>query len=268
MNLVREAPLPGASFGATLRQGGTAHAVVAAAERDPAALPAALAEAGGLLLIPGMNAIADEADLLVRLSRVFGPEVEDYRHTLTDLKSVHPSVPEILLVSNMPPVAKAPPKRPDPPLAADGLIPTQYPHRRGWHTDQSYRRPPPDISLFYAVTPSAPGSGQTLFANGTLAYDALPAGLKARVEGLEGLHAQPGTGRSREAALSGAKPRAFAVHERSQRQPVVRPHPMTGGRALYLCEGARWTGSKGRSWGWSRVRTARARRCSTRSWRT
>jgi taurine dioxygenase len=38
----------------------------------------------------------------------------------------------------------------------------QYPQRTGWHTDQSYRRPPPDISLFYAVTPAARDSGQTL----------------------------------------------------------------------------------------------------------
>jgi taurine dioxygenase len=236
MSLGREAPLPGASFGATVRLGETAQEIVAAAERDPEALPAALAEAKGLLLIPGMNGIADDSALLIRLSRVFGPEVEDYRHTLTDLKSVHASVPEILLVSNMPPVSKAPPKRPEPSLAADGLIPVQYPHRRGWHTDQSYRRPPPDISLFYAVTPSRRDTGQTLFANGILAYEALPAALEAKVDTLEGLHAQPGSGRSREAALAGRPPREFAVHERSQRQPVVRTHPVTGERSLYLCE--------------------------------
>ena len=191
MSIARETPLPGASFGATLRLKGTAPEIVAAAECDPAALPAALAEAKGLLLIQGMNAIADDPDLLVRLSRVFGPEVEDYRHTLTDLKSVHVSVPEILLVSNMPPVGKAPPKRPEPPLAADGLIPVQYPHRKGWHTDQSYRRPPPDISLFYAVTPAAPDTGQTLFANGILAYAALPTDLKARVDSAAAITANP-----------------------------------------------------------------------------
>lgn len=206
MSLVREAPLPGASFGATLRFGGGAPEVIAAAERDPKAMAAALAEAKGLLLIQGMGDITRDPDLLIRLSRVFGPEVEDYRHTLTDLKSVHVSVPEILLVSNMPPVSKMPPKRPEPPLAADGLIPTQYPHQKGWHTDQSYRRPPPDISLFYAVTPARRDTGQTLFANGILAYAALPAALKAKVDGLEGLHSQPGSGRSRDAALAGRAP--------------------------------------------------------------
>lgn len=236
MSLTSQAPLTGSSFGATVRLGNDVRETVAAAESEPSALVAALAEAKGLLLIQGMNGIADEPDLLIRLSRVFGPEVEDYRHTLTDLKSVHVSVPEILLVSNMAPVGKAPPKRPDPPLAADGLIPVQYPHRKGWHTDQSYRRPPPDISLFYAVTPSEKNTGQTLFANGILAYEALPAALKAKVDRLDGLHAQPGSGRSREAALAGRMPRTFAAHERSQRQPVVRIHPITGERSLYLCE--------------------------------
>lgn len=232
-------PLPGAKFGSMVRMRGGgqgASAVVAAAEAAPGELAEALAEAKGLLLVQGLNDIADDPNLLIRFSRLFGPEVEDYRHNLTDLKSVHVSVPEILLVSNMPPVSKAPPKRPEPPLAADGLIPVQYPHRKGWHTDQSYRRPPPDISLFYAVTPAARDTGQTLFANGILAYEALPAHLKAKVDGLQGLHAQPGSGRGREAALAGQSPRAFAPHERSQPQPVVRTHPVTGERALYLCE--------------------------------
>jgi taurine dioxygenase len=130
-----------------------------------------------------------------------------------------------------------PPPRPNPPVAADGKLPVQYPHQLGWHTDQSYRRPPPDISLFYAATPVARDQGQTLFANGNLAYEALSPALKAKVENLEGLHAQPGTGRSRRAALAGETPRAFKPHERSQRQPVVRIHPVTGKRSLYLCEG-------------------------------
>ena len=232
-------PLPGAAFGAMVRLDASdseARAFVAAAEKAPHALPAALADAGGLLLVQGLHEIAGEPELLLRLSRVFGPEIEDYRYLLTGQHMVHATVPEIFLVTNMVPNSRPPPRRPEPPLTADGRFPVQYPHRKGWHTDQSYRRPPPDISLFYAVTPVARDRGQTLFANGALAYDALPAGLKVRVEGLEALHAQPGTGRSREAALAGQTPRAFAPHERSQRQPVVRAHPVTGRRALYLCE--------------------------------
>lgn len=229
-NFEIEGPLPGATFGATVRLAGSI------AGDLPDGLPAALADAGGLLLIPGVREITDTPELLVRLSRLFGPDVEDYRFTLTNADSIHTTVPEILLVSNMAPVNKMPPVRPEPPFGPDGRLPVQYPQRTGWHTDQSYRRPPPDISLFYAVTPAARDSGQTLFANGVLAYEALPADLKARVETLEGLHAQPGTGRSRSAARSGKALRAFAPHERSQRQPVVRTHPVTGRRSLYLCE--------------------------------
>ena len=232
-------PLPGARFGGSIRLGdgrNRAQAVIEAAESSPGALTAALAQCGGLLLLTGMQAIADDPALLVRLSRQFGPEVEDYRQTLTRSNMVHDTVPEIFVVSNLPSVGRQPPPLPDPPLTADGKFPVQYPQRKGWHTDQSYRRPPPDISLFFAVAPVPQGQAQTLFADGAAAYDALPPALRQRIEGLEGLHVQPGTGRSRDAVIAGQTPRPLAPHEKSQRQPVVRVHPVTGRLALYLCE--------------------------------
>jgi taurine dioxygenase len=230
-------PLGGARFGGTVRfSTADAAALVAAAEAVPDMLPRALADCGGLLLLKGLQAIADEPALLLRLSQLFGPEIEDYRRTLTPRNMVHESVPEILVVSNIPPTSRQPPPRPDPPLDADGRLPTRYPHRKGWHTDQSYRRPPPDISLFFAVIPVPKDQGQTLFANGTLAYEALSPALRARVDTLEGLHVQPGSGRSRDAVLKGETPKPLAPHERSQPQPVVRVHPVTGTCALYLCE--------------------------------
>ncbi len=231
-------PLAGASFGGVLRLagGGGAGALIEAAERDPDALPSALADCQGLMVIPGMDAMAEAPELLRRLSRLFGTEVEDYRENLTPKNMVHETVPEIFLVSNIPPAGRPPPAMPSPPLTADGLLPVQFPHRKGWHTDQSYRRPPPDISLFLAVLPAPQGQGQTLFADCTAAYETLPAALKARVEGLEGLHVQPKTGRSRDAVLAGETPRPLLAHQRAQRQPVVRTHPVTGRRALYLCE--------------------------------
>ena len=231
-------PLPGARFGGlVLSPGGDgAHTVIAAAEAAPDALHRALADASGLLLIRDMQAMADAPHLLVRLSRLFGSEVEDYRQTLTPAHMVHPTVPEIFLVSNTPPASRAPPRRPDPPLTADGRLPVQFPHRRGWHTDQSYRRPPPDVSLFLAVRPVPRGQGQTLFADGTAAYEALPPALKTRVDTLEGLHVGLSAGRDREKVLAGETPRPLGPHEQPQRQPVARVHPVTGRRALYLCE--------------------------------
>jgi taurine dioxygenase len=231
-------PLPGASFGGRIDvtgQGG-APTFIAAAESQPDALPRALAESGGLLLIPGLQAIMDEPGLLVRLSRIFGPEVEDYRHTLTAQNMVHDTVPEIFVVSNIPPTSRMPPRRPDPPMTPDGRLPVQFPHRRGWHTDQSYRRPPPDISLFFAVIPTPRDQGQTLFANGTAAYDALSPDLKARVDTLDGIHVSLSAGRGRNDVLDGKTPRPLGPHEQPQRQPLVRTHPVTGQRALYMCE--------------------------------
>jgi taurine dioxygenase len=236
LELVR--PLPGATFGGRLiaPAPGGALGLIEAAERAPDALPQALADCQGLMLIPHMDAIAEAPELLLRLSRLFGPEVENYRENLTPHNMVHTSVPEIFLVSNTPPASRPPPALPNPPLTDDGKLPTQFPHRKGWHTDQSYRRPPPDISLFFAVLPVPQGQGQTLFADCTAAYEALPPDLRARVDHLEGLHVQPKTGRSRDAVLAGETPKPLRPNQQPQRQPLVRTHPVTGKRALYLCE--------------------------------
>ena len=231
-------PLPGATFGGrvVLPDGDDALGFIRSAERQPDALPRALARCDGLLLLQGMQAMADQPELLVRLSRLFGPEVEDYRQTLTSPTAVHESVPEILVVSNIPPTSRQPPRRPDPPLTEDGRFPVQFPHRRGWHTDQSYRRPPPDISLFLAVTPAPRDQGQTLFANGAAAYDALSPAMKARIEGLDGIHVSLSAARGRNDVIDGKTPRALGPEEQPQRQPLVRRHPVTGRRALYMCE--------------------------------
>ena len=223
-------PLPGAAFGATVRLSRPLN------EAMPDGLPQALADAGGLLLLPGLDEITKDPGLLVTMSYQLGPEVEDYRTLLTRTSMAHETVPEIFMVTNMVPGSRPPPLRPEPPLTADGKLPVQYPHRKAWHTDQSYRRPPPDISLFYAVSPVAKERGQTIFASGTLAYEALPPDLEARVENLQGLHCQPGTGRGRTEAEAGKTPPAILPHQRSQPQPVVRSHPVTGRKALYLCE--------------------------------
>jgi taurine dioxygenase len=230
-------PFP-TGFGATVRMPAAAgaEALVQAAENNPGALSNALDEAHGLLLIPGMDVMADDPGLLLRLSRLFGPEVENYRTTGMNPRMVHPTVPEIFVVSNTPPAERAPPALPEPPLTAEGKLPTQYPHRRGWHTDQSYRRPPPDVSLFLAVLPVPQGQGQTLFADGTAAYAALSPAIQARIDGLDGLHISSSVGRRRQDVRAGVTPRPLKTSERPQQQPLVRVHPTTGQKALYLCE--------------------------------
>src|SRR5271154_3099335 len=103
--------LPGTQFGSVigLKGGGDAHAVIEAAEKSPNFLAKALAECEGLMVLKGIDAIANDPEFLVRISQLFGPEVEDYRQTLTRAEAIHTGVPAIMLVSNIPPTSRKPP---------------------------------------------------------------------------------------------------------------------------------------------------------------
>lgn len=233
------ASIPGSPFGRMLRFGSTltCDEIVTSLESGPELLERSLIAGQGLLLLPDLSGISHHPQLLLRLSRLLGASVENYRKTLTQEHLIHADVDEILVLGNQPPSARLPPPQPSPALTATGDVPVQFPHRRGWHTDQSFRRPPPDYSLFYCVTPSLKGQGQTLFASGIAAYDGLSAETKKTIDALDGLHALLGTGRSESARRAGDVAKPLLQHQRSQRQPIVRAHPVTGQRALYLCEG-------------------------------
>ena len=62
-------PLSGANFGGVIRVRGAPGAQIAGAEAAPDALPSALADFGGRLLVPGMQAMANAPDFLVRTQR-------------------------------------------------------------------------------------------------------------------------------------------------------------------------------------------------------
>jgi len=146
-------------------------------------------QADGLMLVRGLDSISSAPEQLVTLSHIFGSEVENYRETLTAARFFHEVLPEILVLSNLPPCNHPPPPRPDSPLSSASDIPVQFPDRKNWHTDQSYRRPPPDITLLYGVINPPADQGQTMFADCTAAYEALDANMKRRLTGLYGLHA-------------------------------------------------------------------------------
>jgi taurine dioxygenase len=227
--------LPDARFGGvvTVEDGA---AFVAAVESAPDELPQALYDADGFLLLKGMGAVSDDPELLIRLSRPFGAEVEDYAKTSNRTHMYHPASSHIIRISNLPPVNFPTPDLPDPPRLPDGGLPVQFPQRRGWHTDQSFRRPPPDISLFYAHQPAPRDQGQTLYADGVGAYEALDDAMKARVDNLLALHVAPFKGYGEDAVMNGEEPQALTEKDGPQAQPVVRVHPVTGRKALYLCE--------------------------------
>lgn len=228
--------LPGATFGKRLTVTGDAAQFVASAEAETDSLLTALYDGHGLMLVQGLAQIASEPELLLRLSKLFGNDVEDYRFTTTPKRMVHPTVPEIFVVSNTPPFTRLPPARPEPPLTEDGRLPVQFPHRVGWHTDQSYRRPPPDISLFYCETPAPFDQAQTLYADGIAAYAALPDEMKAKIDSLQALHVRPRSGRSPILLRKGKTPSPLTEFEQPQPQTIARRHPVTGETALFLCE--------------------------------
>lgn len=103
-----------------------------------------------------------------------------------------------------------------------------------WHTDSSFKRIPAKYSALHAhsVTPEG---GETQFADMRAAYDALPGSIKQRIEGLEAEHS---------IFCSRAKLgfEDFTAEERAAlppvRRPLVRTHPVTGRKSLYLASHA------------------------------
>ena len=234
--MIEATPIPNSPLGGVVDARDRQEAFFRTCRQQPERLSALLNDHDGLLVIKGLSAIAERPERLVALSRLFGAEVENYADTPTPRHMIHEAESHILVISNLPPYDRQPPEPPEPVTTASGELPVQFPHRCGWHTDQSFRRPPPDISLFYGVTVTPCGQGQTLFANGYRAYADLPKSRKRRITGLDGLHAILGTGRSEPAVRAGVTPKPLQAHQQSQRQPLVRVHPVTRRPALYLCE--------------------------------
>jgi taurine dioxygenase len=210
---------------------------VAALSASDESLATVLCQSDGLLLIRGLNEITRYPELLLEIARLFGPGLESYRDDLTPPNMVHPELPQIFLVSNNPKVNRQPPVPPEPALTAGGNLQTQYPYRRGWHTDGSFRRPPPDVSLLYAVKTTPAGQGQTIYANATAAYESLPLHLKRQIHALIGLHIVKGYGRTGDEVDAGVTPSESRSTPKPQAQPVVRIHPITARKALYICDG-------------------------------
>ena len=107
-----------------------------------------------------------------------------------------------------------------------------------WHTDMSYTATPPRCTLLYAIeVPEADGVvlGDTLFAHVGAAYDALSTAMKQRLDGLRAIHrfsAKP-RGLKKAVALTAAQIERYP----DVTHPVVRTHPLTGQKCLYVHAG-------------------------------
>lgn len=106
-----------------------------------------------------------------------------------------------------------------------------------WHSDLSYAEKPSLGSLLHAQELPAEG-GDTLFANMHLAYDTLPAALRRAIDGLKAEHSYLAKYEALR-ARSPWRPRLSdeqIAKVRPQVHPVVRTHPETGRKALFVSE--------------------------------
>ena len=103
-----------------------------------------------------------------------------------------------------------------------------------WHSDTTYLPIPPMGSMLLARE-VPPFGGDTMFANQYLAYETLSDGLKQTLNGLLGVSSssKADVTKTREDALkqagSGATPKQLSAEH-----PLVRTHPETGRKALYV----------------------------------
>jgi alpha-ketoglutarate-dependent 2,4-dichlorophenoxyacetate dioxygenase len=103
-----------------------------------------------------------------------------------------------------------------------------------WHTDSSFRQKSATWSMLHArIVP--PSGADTEFADTRAAYDALPEATKQTIDGLVAEHS---IWHSR-AQLGGYKPTEEEITTRPPaRHPLVRHHPGSGRKALYIASHA------------------------------
>lgn len=111
-----------------------------------------------------------------------------------------------------------------------------------WHSDWSFQEHPPDGTVLFGVT-IPPHGGDTLYADQHAALDAMPAGLRGRLEGLRAVHSarrayapggefDPERDRDRSMDI-----RASESALATQLHPIIRPHPETRRLGIFGCAG-------------------------------
>ena len=143
----------------------------------------------------------------VRFAERFGPPA--VIHTKEYVRN-HPAV---MLISN---------------IREDGKLIGALPDgEMQFHSDQCHQERPAMASLLYAIEVPSKG-GNTLFANQYKAYETLPEAIKRRIDGRKALNAYD----YHTAAMKRGTRLAEGVPRYAH--PVVRTHPATGRKALYV----------------------------------
>jgi taurine dioxygenase len=110
-----------------------------------------------------------------------------------------------------------------------------------WHSDVTFQEEPAMGSILYAVE-VPPYGGDTMWANQYLAYETLSDGMKAMLEGLRAVHtARAGYGKAALNKRFDSIKRSMQIRrdqedlaESELCHPIVRTHPETGRKALYV----------------------------------
>ncbi|MGE3689779.1 MAG: TauD/TfdA dioxygenase family protein [Novosphingobium sp.] len=102
-----------------------------------------------------------------------------------------------------------------------------------WHADTTYLECPPMGSMLHAQQ-VPPFGGDTLFANQYLAYESLSDGLRTMLDGMVAVStsAKADVSKTREDMFRQAGD--TQAHDYAAEQPVVRTHPETGRKALFV----------------------------------
>ena len=185
-----------------------------------------------VLLVRGQR-ISDEQ--LLEASAVFGPphEAASRRYHLERGKAIdgvhmltqHPSV---VVISNLDEHGN--------PVRDNGGLGS---YEVMWHTDNSYVEIPPAGSMLYALEiPPAEAGGDTSFSNQYLAYEELSEDLKRAIARRSQIH--DSSRNSAGVLRPGVRMPTTPEEVQGPVHPLVRVHPVTGRRALYLGRRRAW----------------------------
>ena len=169
-----------------------------------------------VLLFRGQAGLNDEE--LIAFTRVFGPLQEAPNSEVTaGFGSFSDVPPEVTIISN---------------IEVDGRqIGALGAGEADWHTDMSFIEEPPAGSCLYAIE-IPPAGGNTSFTNMHRALDTLDAETADAVKDARCVHDESLT--STGAQRQGVPPVADVRETPGARHPVLRTHPDTGRKALFL----------------------------------
>ena len=170
------------------------------------------------------RAFLDNGILLCRDQKVTREQHIDFSRRFGELdrhdslpRDRHPQYPELLMVTNEP--------KPDG-KPGDGKYTGHL-----WHSDMSFT-PVPSLGSLLRAIKIPPVGGDTMFANMTAAYDALSDRMKTLIADLDGIH----VGKRKIVDLTKEREEESKRLNPPIAQPIVRVHPETGRRALYIGE--------------------------------